>query len=69
MDGNLKVDQPSGIANAFNKFYINIGGDLASNISASDKTFSHYLAGAHERSFFLHPTNIEEVIEIIKCPR
>ena len=54
------------IANAFNTYFTNIGPKLASEIHTDNGHFSQYLSNNSENSLFFNPTNIHEIIEIVR---
>ena len=62
---NTKVTNENQIANAFNKFYVNIGPSLASNISNTDIDPTSYINVNIPNSIILQPTNIDELKAII----
>ena len=49
------------VANKFNSYFTNIGPMLSSKIATSDKHFSEFLPPNTNESFFLYPTNPEEI--------
>ncbi len=54
------------IATAFNNFFVNIGSDLASNISANDNvSYAQYLNTPTHHTCTFEPVNHEEVLTII----
>ena len=53
------------IANGFNKFFVNVGPDLAKNIKRENTDIFNYLQNRNECSMFLQPTNMEEVFKTI----
>ena len=60
------------MANEFNKFFTNIGYNLAINITNSDGNFSiyDYLGGRIGNCLYLKPVDEEEVINTVKtCTR
>ena len=66
IDGEHFASQPNDIYNSFNKFFTNIGSSLASKIPASGTHFYDYLHNPNGPSFFLTPTNAQEILRIGK---
>ena len=56
---------PEEISNNFNKYFTNIGINLAKSILESSKDFSHYLSGSYMQSFVMYETNEDEVSKLI----
>jgi hypothetical protein len=54
------------IADSFNKFYTNIGPDLARSIPQSNRHPASYIQQNNENTLFLTPTNESEICSIIK---
>ena len=55
------------LANEFNDYFISIGEELSSKISHPQGTsHQHFLTGNYQTSFFLKPTDKNEIINIIK---
>ena len=61
-----KLSDPKQIANSFNTYFTNIGANLASNIPNNNRNFSQYLPRINNKSLFLNPTNIHEILEIVR---
>ena len=57
---------PTDVANALNKYFVNVGHNLAEKLPASDISFENYLDViiSPSHSFVIHPTSPEEVIEV-----
>ena len=57
---------PTDVANALNKYFVNVGHNLAEKLPASDISFENYLDVIISPShpFVIHPTSPEEVIEV-----
>ena len=53
------------IANVFNSYFSSIGEKTQSKVRFSDKNYTDYLHGGNFNSFFITPTDSEEVISII----
>ena len=56
---------PRAIANGFNNFFVNIGPTLASKITTGGISHRNFLKENLQSSFFLEPTNINEIKEVI----
>ena len=54
------------ISEGFNKFFVNIGKDIANTIPSSSNTTPDYLGPMTNESIFLSPTCLNEIITIIK---
>lgn len=65
IEGHMTSD-PSKIANAFNKFYINIGPSLAKNIPNTNIHTNTFLSHPNSSSMFLTNTDCYEIETIIK---
>ena len=66
---NKALTNPTAIANNFNKYFINVGPELARQIRIenNEKSFDRYLSGSYVKSMFVEPvTEIEVKIEIDK---
>ena len=59
------TSDPLKIANLFNNYFSSIGEKSQSKIRFSNKTCTGYLHGDNVNSFFITPTDSEEVISII----
>ena len=59
------TSDPVKIANVFNNFFSSIGEKTQSKIRFSNKNYTDYLHGENSNSFFIMPTDSEEVISII----
>ena len=53
------------ISNNFNKYFTNIGINLAKSIPEASKNFSYYLNGSYIQSFVMYETNEDEVAKLI----
>ena len=62
--GDAKVDNATGIANHFNKFFCNVGQSLAVNCRGN-KNPMEYLKNRINKSVFLTPTNLQKINRII----
>ena len=59
------ISDPLKIANVFNNYFSSIGEKTQSKTRFSNKTYTDYLHGDNLNSFFITPTDSEEVISII----
>ena len=59
------LTDPTEIANTFNNYFSNIGESLQSKIHSSHVNFTKYLKNPNINSFFLSPTNENEIIGLI----
>ena len=66
LQNNEKCTDPSTIANSFNKYFSNIGDQLAESIPHCDSSFNDYLATPNKHSLDLHPTDPNEIILLAK---
>ena len=65
--GNKTINNPIKIANNFNNHFTSIAEKIEDNLVKSKFNYSKYLSNPNEYSFFINPTNPEEVLcEIIK---
>ena len=62
---NVIVNKPGVIANEFNKYFVNIGPSLSRKIKNNAQSYSSFLPERVNNSFFLNPTNSDELIKII----
>ena len=53
------------ISNNFNKYFTNIGINLAKSIPEASKNFSYYLNGSYIQSFVMYEPNEDEVAKLI----
>jgi hypothetical protein len=65
LEADKSISDPAEIANAFNKFFVNIGGDLAKKLPSTTQKFNDYLQTSVTDSLFLYPTNALEVTNIV----
>ena len=63
---NKEITDKLSIANTFNKYFVNIGPQLASSIKPNQNSPLHYLNDANPGSIFLIPVTDHEVEKIIK---
>ena len=61
IDNDCEVIDPKQIANAFNKYFANVGNHLASTIPCVNKSPIEYLPAPLCDSFYLYPTTSEEI--------
>ena len=66
--GSTFVSDPSIIANNFNSYFVNVGPNLARDISQTNVGYNHFLQNAisPQNSFFLLPTDHDEITSICK---
>ena len=65
--GNKTINNPIKIANNFNNHFTSIAEKIEDNLVKSKFNYSRYLSNPNEYSFFIKPTNAEEVLcEITK---
>ena len=57
---------PSDVCNAFNTYFSNLGPNLADKITPSTGHFSQYLSRPCNNSLFFTPTNIHEILSIVR---
>ena len=62
---NNIITEPKEIANNFNNYFANIGQNLQSKIYQKDLNYKEYLTQENDYSFFIKPTDKEEIINII----
>ena len=55
------------MANALNEFFVNIGKDMSEKLPTTEISHNQYLNAndSPEQSFFLYPTNPEEISKIV----
>ena len=64
---NTLVTNKKDIANGFNNFFVNIGPDLAKNITAPENSdIKDYLNVNKVQSLFIQPTCEQEILDIVK---
>ena len=54
------------IANGFNKFFTNIGPNLANKIKTSQTPFESFMPQSNQSNMYLNPTTETEIINIVK---
>ena len=64
-DNGRSLTEPQEIANAFNKYFVNVATDIQSSIRYSKNNFHDFLHPININSFFLNPTDEIEVKNII----
>ena len=62
---NVTISDPCDIANTFNNYFSSIAKKTKDNINYSHKHYSDYLSDKCKNSFFIHPTNKDEIADII----
>ena len=60
-----ELTSPKEICNKLNEYFQNVGQDLASKISPSEKHYTEYLRNRIDTDFFIAPTNCHEIRKII----
>ena len=63
---NKKINDESIIADCFNKYFVNIGPQLASSIKSNKDSPLQYMNDSNPNTMFLHPVTHDEVKSIIK---
>ena len=58
--------KPTEVCNTFNDYFTNIGPNLSEQINTSNGHFTQYLSTPSEKSLFLNPTNVHEILDIVK---
>ena len=64
-DNGRSLTEPQEIANAFNKYFVNVATDIQSSIRYSKNNFHDFLHPININSFFLNPTDEIEFKNII----
>ena len=62
------IDNPKRIANIFNNYFSTIGKKIQAKIKHSHKNYTDYLTKENPNSFFLSPTDKEEIKLIYSSP-
>ena len=65
LHNNTLIDSPFKIAETFNDYFVNVGRTIAKGIPRSKKSYKDYLTNYIRKSFFLYPTNENELSKII----
>ena len=65
-DNGQQFTNPNDISNEFNTYFTNIGQKLASKIDNSNTNFTQFLPPYSDKSFFLAPTNIHEILTTVR---
>ena len=63
-DNGRSLTERQELANAFNKYFVNVATDIQSSIGYSEKFFHAFLPPININSFFLNPTDEIEVKNI-----
>ena len=61
---NMKINKHNLIADAFNKFFANIGNEISENVLPAQHEFSNYLDGGNLSSFAFVPVTPGEILDI-----
>ena len=64
-DNNRSLTEPQELANAFNKYFVNVGTDIQSSITYSKNNFHDFVPPININSFFLNPTDETAVKNIM----
>ena len=64
---NNTVTNQVEITNIFNKHFVSVAEKTSANVNYSHKHFSKYMENNSSNSFFLSPTNKNEISSIISC--
>ena len=64
-DNDVTISDSCDIANTFNNYFSSIAKKTKDNINYSHKHYSDYLSDKCKNSFFIHPTNKDEIADII----
>ena len=64
-DNGRSLTEPQEIANAFNKYFVNVATDIPSSVWYSKNNFHDFLHPININSFFLNPTDETEFKNII----
>ena len=62
---DVTISDPCDIVNTFNNYFSSIAKKTKDNIHYSHKHYSDYLSDKCKNSFFIHPTNKDEIADII----
>ena len=62
---NNVISEPTEIANSFNNYFLSIACELHGKMNQYGKDYTHYLKNSNEYSFFMNPTDQNEIINII----
>ena len=65
IDNNISINNPAEKAEKFNKYFANIGPDLAKSIPTSKKQPTSYLKNEFPKSMFFLPVVDSEIGDII----
>ena len=65
-DNNMTVNSPKEIAKEFNNHFTSITKNIEKKLIKPNWNFSKFLKNSNKDSFFITPTNKEEVASIIK---
>ena len=65
IENNITLTKPTYIANAFNKYFINISSSIQSTIKFSSNKFYDFLPDIETNSFFIKPVDKIEIKNII----
>ena len=65
IEDNITLTKPEDIANAFNKYFINISSTIQSTIKFSKKKFHDFLPDIDINSFFIKPVDKTEIQKVL----
>ena len=63
---DIQFTNPTEVCNTFNDYFTNIGPNLAEQINTNNGHFTQYLSTPSEKSLFFNPTNVHEILDIVK---
>ena len=66
---DVTISDACDIANTFNNYFRSIVKKTKDNINYSHKHYSDYLSDKCKNSFFIHPTNKDEIADIISLDK
>ena len=66
---DVTISDACNIANTFNNYFRAIVKKTQDNINYSHKHYSDYLSNKCKNSFFIHPTNKDEIADIISLDK
>ena len=63
---DIQFTNPTEVCNTFNDYFTNIGPNLAEQINTNNGHFTQYLSTPSEKSLIFNPTNVNEILDIVK---